>query len=168
MGDARERLGQDMELAIVVSGDETGSLEMYYGNYRAGPFNGKLVLVGALDEATLLELRQRAGAPKYLDSGARKFHLQPEDLPQGYRAPLRSVTFIPSANLDEAAAHRRFGTPRETVRADSGTLHLLYPELGVDLMLNEGHRDILQYVAPRDFARLRTPLLEAPAQTSRD
>jgi hypothetical protein len=27
-------------------------------------------------------------------------------------------------------------------------------------MLNGGHKDVLQYVAPRDFARLRAPLLE--------
>ncbi|MGD8842164.1 MAG: hypothetical protein PVJ83_01705 [Gammaproteobacteria bacterium] len=165
LGSAREHLGPDMELAIVVSGDEAGALEMYYGHYRAGPFNGKLVLAGELDEATLLQLRQRAGAPKYLDSGARKYHLQPEDLSIGYAAPVVTMTFIPSVALDEEIARTRFGPPQETVRTGDGSTHLLYPALGLDLMLNERHRGVLQYVAPRDFARLRAPLPSPSAET---
>jgi hypothetical protein len=165
MGEARERLGKDMELAIVVSGDEAGSLEMYYGNYRAGPLNGKLILAGDLDDATLSLLRQRAGLPKYLDSGARKYHLQPEDLPLGYGAPVGTITFIPSAALDEDIAGARFGPPHETIRTGDGNTHLLYPALGLDLILNEKHRDVLQYVAPRDFARLSAPLSRSGGQS---
>jgi hypothetical protein len=164
MGAAHERLGPDMELAIVVSGDEAGSLEMYYGHYRAGPFNGKLIVAGELDQATLSQLRERAGAPKYLDSGARKFHLQTQDLPLAYAAPVGTITFIPSAALDQEIARTRFGPAQETLRTGDGNMHLLYPALGLDLMLDEKHRDVLQYVAPRDFARLRAPLLRPQEQ----
>jgi hypothetical protein len=164
LGDARERLGNDMELAIVVKGAETGSLEMFYQRYNAGPLSGKLVLTGSVDEATLLQLRERSGAPRYLDSGARKYHLQPDDLPAGYRAPLQSITFIPVAGIDEDVALRRFGPAAETLRVNDETLHLLYPRLGLDLMINRKHRDVLQYVAPRDFERLRAPLLDRQAQ----
>ncbi len=34
----------------------------------------------------------------------------------------------------------------------------------LDLMINAGHKDVLQYVAPRDFEQLRAPLLEADTQ----
>jgi hypothetical protein len=161
LGDAREQLGLDMELAVVAVGDEPGSLEMFYNNYRAGPFNGKLVLVGALDDSTLARLRARSGAPKYLDSGARKYHLQTDDLPLGYSAPIQTITFIPTARLDEEIARKRFGPAQQTIRVDPQTLHLLYPHLGLDLMLSDGHKDVLQYVAPRNFAQLREPLLKS-------
>jgi hypothetical protein len=160
LGDAREKLGPDMELAVVSVGDETGSLEMFYSNYRAGPFNGKLVLVGALDDSTLAQMRARSGAPKYLDSGARKYHLQNDDLPLGYSAPIQTITFIPAARLDEETARKRFGPAEQTIRSDVETVHMLYPRLGLDLMLVEGHKDVLQYVAPRDFPHLREPLLK--------
>ncbi len=161
LGDAREPLGPDMELAVVAVGDEPGSLEMFYSNYRAGPFNGKLVLVGSLDLSTLARLRARSGAPKYLDSGARKYHLQTDDLPLGYSAPIETITFIPTARLDEEIARKRFGPEDETVRIDAKTVHLLYPHLGLDVMLSDDHKDVLQYVAPRNFAQLREPLSKA-------
>jgi len=165
LGEARDKLGPDMELAVVVKGKETGSLEMFYSRFQAGVLSGKLVLTGSLDEATLLQMRERSGAPRYMDSGARKYHLQPDDLPPAYRAPLQSVTFIPLASIDEDIALKRFGPAAETLRMDAETRHLLYPQIGLDLMINEGHRDVLQYVAPRDFERLRAPLLEQQAQS---
>ncbi len=160
LGDVLARLGPDMELAIIVAGDGPESLEMYYSRYTAGVLTGKLVLSGELDAATLAEMRERSGLPRYLDSGARKYHLQREDLVRAHAAPLQSITFIPDARLDEDIAIRRFGPPAEIIRQDETTTHLLYPELGLDLMLNEDHRDVLQYVAPADFDRLRDPLLE--------
>jgi len=164
LGEARTVLGPDMELAIVARGKETGSLEMYYNYFSTGSLSGKLVLVGAMDDATLLMLREHSGAPKYLDSGARKYHLQTADLALGYRAPVQGITFIPVARIDEEIALKRFGPPQETLRMDDETLHLLYPQLGLDLIINPGGRDVLQYVAPRDFARLRTPLLQQQAR----
>jgi hypothetical protein len=164
LGDAKAKLGEDMELAIVVAKDETGSLEMYYSHFKAGLLNGKLVLVGELDDTTLQQLRERSGLPKYLDSGARKYHLQTEDLPLAYQAPLQSITFIPMANIELDVAKQRFGPAGEVIRVDEETTHLLYPHLGLDLMINAQHKDVLQYVAPRDFERLRAPLLEAAQQ----
>ena len=46
--------------------------------------------------------------------------------------------------------------------ASEGAEHLLYPELGLDLILNPEGKEILQYVAPRDFRRLQAPLLARP------
>jgi hypothetical protein len=160
LGDVLARLGPDMELAIIVAGDGPESLEMYYSRYTAGVLTGKLVLSGVLDAATLAAMRQRSGLPRYLDSGARKYHLQSADLARAHAAPLQSITFIPDARLDEDIAIRRFGPPMETIRQGKTTIHLLYPHLGLDLMLNEGYRDVLQYVAPREFEHLRAPLLE--------
>jgi hypothetical protein len=166
LSNAREKLGPDMELAIVTAGDEPGSLEMFYSNYAAGPLNGKLVLTGMLEDSTIAKLRARSGAPRYLDSGARKYHLRKEDLSLAYNAPIQSITFIPTARLNEEIARKRFGRPEQTIRIDGETLHLLYPQFGVDLMLSQDHKDVLQYVAPRNFEQLRVPLLRAATTPS--
>ena len=160
LGDAQARLGPDNELAIIVAGEGPASLEMFYSRHVAGVLTGRLVLVGVLDADLLTAMRERSGLPRYMDSGARKFHLRAEDMPRALAAPLAGLTFIPDARLDEAIAIQRFGTPAEILRRDATTTHLLYPHLGLDLMLNEGYRDVLQYVPPRDFARLQAPLLE--------
>lgn len=161
LGDAREQLGEDMTLAIIVaSGQDIGALEMFYSRYKAGVFSGKLVLAADLAPEAVTQLMERAIKSGYMDSGARKFTLHPEDLPVAFQAPLATMTFIPAVNIDEASAIKRFGPANEIIRASEQAVHLLYPDKGLDLIINENGKEVLQYVAPRDFERLREPLLQ--------
>lgn len=155
LAEAREHLGNDMTLAIIVaSGEDNGGLEMFYSRYTAGVFSGKLVLAAELRPEVLAQLMERAIKTKYMDSGARKFTLHPDDLPIAFQSPLASMTFIPAVNIDEASAIKRFGPPAEILRSSDQVTHLFYPDKGLDLIINENGREVLQYVAPRDFERL--------------
>jgi hypothetical protein len=97
---------------------------------------------------------ERAIKSEYMDSGARKFTLHPEDLQTALQTPLASMTFIPTVNIDEASAIKRFGPATETLRDSEQVTHLFYPDKGLDLVINNDGKEILQYVAPRDFDRL--------------
>ncbi|WJW75158.1 hypothetical protein QVG61_11790 [Thiohalobacter sp. IOR34] len=160
LGDALARIGRDAELAVIAERGEPGSLELYYSRFTAGLFSGKLILAAELPAETLAGLRERAARVERLESGALKFHIRHEDRPLVLDAPLIGITFIPTVNLDEDIAERRFGIPAETLSDDSGARHLLYPDRGLDLIIHTKGKDVLQYVAPRDFERLRGPLLE--------
>ncbi|MGB5406462.1 MAG: hypothetical protein WBN08_06005 [Thiogranum sp.] len=159
LGEAHEQLGDDMELAIIVVAADDSGLEMYYSRYTAGVFSGKLILAADVVPDTLEQLLGRAAKAEYMESGARKFHLNPDDLPVAYQAAVKSITFIPDIALDEQTAFKHFGTPAETIRRGDQAVHLLYPGKGLDLTINEDGKDVLQYVAPRDFTELRNPLL---------
>ena len=158
LGEAHEQLGDDMELAIIVVAADDSGLEMYYSRYTAGVFSGKLILAADVAPDTLKQLLGRAARAEYMESGARKFHLNPDDLPVAYQAAVKSITFIPSIALDEQTALKHFGTPAETIRRGDQVTHLLYPGKGLDLIINKDGKDILQYVAPRGFTELRDPL----------
>ena len=82
------------------------------------------------------------------------------------RAPIRSIAFIPSTNLDEATILQRFGAPAERLRGGEHIEHFLYPARGLDVVLDAKGKELPQYVAPRDFARLRQPLAARPASGS--
>ena len=159
LGDAREQLGDDMELAIIVVAADDHGLEMFYSHYTAGVFSGKLIVAADIGPETLEQLLGRAVNAEYLESGARKFHVNPDDLPIAYQAAVKSITFIPGIALDEQTALKHFGTPAETIRRSDQVAHLLYPGKGLDLTINKDGKDVLQYVAPREFADLRDPLL---------
>ena len=159
LGEAHEQLGDDMELAIIVVAADDSGLEMYYSRYTAGVFSGKLILAADVVPDTLEQLLGRAAKAEYMESGARKFHLNPDDLPVAYQAAVKSITFIPGIALDEQTAFKHFGTPAETIRRGDQAVHLLYPGKGLDITINEDGKDVLQYVAPRDFTELRNPLL---------
>jgi hypothetical protein len=156
--DARDRLGDDMQVAIIVVTTDDRGLEMFYSRFTAGVFSGKLILAADIAPAALEGLLNRAVRLEHLESGARKFHLAANDVPIALQAAVKSITFIPSIDLDEATALKHFGVPAETIRGNDGVAHLLYPDKGLDLTINKNGKDILQYVAPREFAALRDPL----------
>lgn len=159
LNDVREQLGDDMELAIIVFPGETqGGLEMFYSHYTAGLLSGKLVIAADVAPDTLEQMRGRAVHAEYMQSAARKFRLHPRDLPQAWQSPVKGVTFVPTVDIGEDAALNRFGEPASRVVATPGATHWLYPDKGLDLIINEPGKDVLQYVAPRDFATLTDPL----------
>lgn len=154
LGDVVELLGDDMQLAIIAAPGESGDLEMYYSRYSANIITGKLILVAEMAADTLMQLQERA----FRDGGTRRYRLHPDDLPLAWRAPVKSIIFLPSLNLDEEIAHNRFGIPAETIHSSEQVTHLLYPDKGLDFVLNQDGKEVLRYVAPRDFSTLRNQL----------
>lgn len=166
LGDAHAQLGDDMELAIITTTDQGVGLEMFYSRYTAGVFHGKLVIAADVSPDTLQQLMERSIKAEYMESGARKYSLHPGDLPVALQAPVQTMTFIPAVNMNEQSAIKRFGPAAEIHRTSEQVTHLLYPGKGLDLIINKNGRDVLQYVAPRDFERLRKPLLNAGTDKS--
>lgn len=163
LGDARVRFGEDMEVGIVAARGEPGALEAYYQNVTAGTIAGKMVLVAALDPVTLKRLREHAVRRQYMHDTTWRYILDPDDLATAWRAPIAAITFIPAVSISAETAVARFGAPQERLRSSEQVEHLLYPAKGLDLALDASGKAVLQYVAPRDFARLRAPLEDSAA-----
>ena len=172
LSDALKILGDDMEVAIVAATGaatdsainsatigEAGSLEMYYGHYRAGLLSGKLVLQTDISAQKIQNWRTNALRFEYMETGlAKKYILSPDDLPQVYDETIVGLTFIPSVNLDEKVILTRFGEPAQRV-SFAGVTHYLYPAKGLDIALHEDSKEVLQYVTPDAFEQLVKPLL---------
>lgn len=138
----------DMELAIISASDEVGSLEMYYGHYKAGVIAGKLVVQASASEKNISEWRERAVKSDYMASGQAKKHLlSGDELKQALNEVVIGLTFIPSINLDEEIIVARFGEPAERVQLEGAT-HYIYPEKGLDIALFEDAKEVIQYVSP--------------------
>jgi len=160
LDEAVDQLGEVLELALIAAPGETGSLEAYYSHYSAGPVTGRLILVLDIAPELLQTMRTRA----VQDGGTRRYYLHKDDLEVAYQAPVRYITFMPSLDLDEEIAQIRFGNPAEVIQVEARQKHLLYPQLGLDLVLDTEGKDLLQYVSPRDFdAHLKRIRLSAAA-----
>jgi len=158
LGEAVAHLGNDMELAIMVARGEAGNLEMYYGRYRAGLMSAKLVLAADMDIDLINSMRENAAKTDVLETGARKYVLSEEDYAQALSAVIQSIACVPAVNLDHDIIIKRFGEPDEIISKNNGVTHYLYPDMGLDVILNEDGKEVLQYVAPSAFKRLRSPL----------
>jgi len=162
-GAARNRLGGTPLVALVAATGGSGSLEAYWDSFSAGPLMGKLVLTLDTSLEQREEMLQRAVKAEYMEGATRRVILAPEDLARAETRPVVAIVFIPSVNLDEEIILSRFGEPGERIRANEHREHFLYPGKGLDLQLDARGREVLQYVAPRDFERLlREPLRAKP------
>ncbi|HRP74096.1 MAG TPA: hypothetical protein PK725_07275 [Rhodocyclaceae bacterium] len=157
--DALAVFGDDIDIAIVAPPARPARLEAYFSAMRAGFVTGKLVLTVDVPDDVIDAMRERAVRSTYMESAARKYALHSEDLVAARAAPIRVITFIPSVDLDEAVIIARFGEPAMRIDGSDGVEHFLYPPLGLDIALSTRGKEVFQYVAPRDFALLRDPLM---------
>ena len=163
LGEVRQRFGSEMELAIVAEPNEVGMLEGYYSAVSLGFVMAKMVVtVDAKDEA-IIAMRDRALRAKHMDSTTRKITLNADDVAAADQMLVKAISVIPTVNLDEATVIQRFGQPGERVEISEKRVHLLYPQQGLDVVVDGYGKELLQYVAPRNFASLREPLRAAVA-----
>lgn len=152
-------LGIDHDLAIISDQQDNSGLEIYYSHFRSGPLSAKLVLSVTIDPLLLETLQARASKAQYLQSGARKFSLNPEDLKNIQDLSIGAITLIPAANLSHETIIERFGQPLEVI-AIGDREHMLYPAQGLDVAFHPEAKETLQYTAPHDFELLHQPLRE--------
>ena len=148
LSDAVKILGDDVEVAVIADSTEMGRLEMYVRSYRVGLLSGKIILTTNASELDIKDWRHNAMKSDYVATGrAKKYILSEDDLVDAMDEVITGITFIPSVNLDEDVITARFGEPdkRETL---DGAIHFLYPKKGLDIVMFEDAKEVLQYVVP--------------------
>jgi hypothetical protein len=156
--DAKAKLGSDLQLALIAAPEETGTVEAYFDRLNTGFVTGKMIITADLTPETIAQIKARSPKREYMESSTRKYALTPEDAQLVMQSKIRALSFIPSINLDAGMVEQRFGSPAERLKV--GTVeHMLYPEKGLDVVLDPEGKEILQYVAPGTFAQLKDPLL---------
>jgi hypothetical protein len=162
LDDARTRFGSAPTVAMIAAPGESGSLEAFFDGVTVGTVMGKIILTLASSATERDQMLQRARKAEYMNSTTRKIELGDDDLRLAGGRAIAAITLVPSANLDEQIILQRFGTPAERIRSGENVEHFLYPDRGLELRLDLKGKEVLQYVAPAEFSRLRDPLLAPP------
>ena len=165
--DAQRLWSDRIEVAIVAAPDELGALEAFIDPAMLGFITGKLVLSLRIDPALIPEMKLRAAKVDFMESTTRKFTLSAADLARVQAAPVVAMAFVPQSQLSEDTVVGRFGQPAERLAGEGQARHFLYPDKGLDVVLDEGGKEVLQYVAPARFEQLRAPLLRFSAPAGR-
>ncbi len=158
LGEVRQRLGNEIEVAIIAEPNEIGTLEGYYAQVPLGFVLAKMVVTVDVSDAAISAMRERALRAKHMESTTRRITLHPDDLAAADQLPIRAISVIPASNIDEATIVQRFGEPGERIAVSERRTHLLYPKLGLDVVVDKDGKELLQYVAPRHFDLLLAPL----------
>jgi hypothetical protein len=163
LADVQAIWGDSLAVALMAHPSDGGtphlSLEALVDRARPGGVQGRLHLTLAASPEQLSRWHAAARDPKPLDDGARRFSLRAEDWREALRLPVRSMGFVPQAQLDAQIMRDRFGEPAQIVRESDQLQHWLYPSRGLAIAWDDQGRDVLQYVPPAQFdALLAAPL----------
>lgn len=158
VADATERLGKRYKTALFEDMAGGMSLEVYYADFTRSGLSGRLVLTVEATGRQLQDFKSSATGKKKLQSGVLQYRLSKAAEQALTQLTVTAMTYLPYANLEPEIARSRFGEPSEIIRSHAKAEHWLYPAKGLDMILTEEGRDVLQYVPPNKFADLVKPL----------
>jgi len=150
---------EQTEISLFKTVDGKMLVEAFFDELNLNGLKAKFVFTVAIPQDELTGMFNRGLRMNSTPSGKR-ITLTADDLLRVKKAPVASITYMPTPKLEEAIFTKRFGIPAERVReTKSGAVHWLYPQHGLDITLGGEEKPLFQYVSPSDFELLRAPLL---------
>lgn len=158
LAEAEQRFRAPAALALFAGDANDRSLEAFFNEVTLGGLSSRIVLSLSVPPEVLEQMRERSGRGEHTESGAIRYRLHADDMAVARAARIWALTYVPYAQLETELIEQRFGKPQETVQTSATTVHYLYPAKGLDIMLNDDEREVLQFVRPADFGQLREKL----------
>ncbi|MDH5516757.1 MAG: hypothetical protein OEY36_02930 [Gammaproteobacteria bacterium] len=155
MREALTSLQSFPEIAVFEHKNGRRNLEAYISSISLSGLTAKIILEYGVDTPTLQRYIKDSVKKEGTPSGAFKYKLNEEDALEAMQAAVISISYIPYAQFDDEIILQRFGIADETIRLNEKSSILLYPQLGLSITYNTDAKEILQYVAPADFDRLK-------------
>jgi hypothetical protein len=114
-----------------------------------------------LDQKTREEMYQRGARISQPGDGTKKVSLSSADEGAIASAVIQQITYLPSAKLDGKLIEKLFGKPESIIQVKKSSIeHWLYPEIGLDILLDPDGKEVFQYVMPSRFDEVKEPLLK--------
>ena len=151
-------MGRRYDAAVFENKDGNLSLELFYKEITLGGLTAKFVLTLGATAEELQRLKGRPLKKETMESGVIKYTVAKNDSDDLMAMNITAITYMPITNLEEDVVRSRFGEPAEKIRTHESARHWLYPEKGLDIIINDDGKEILQFVPPRDFDKLVRPL----------
>lgn len=161
LAEVRRVFREDGEINLFRATGSSGTLatEVYFEQIHLERLRADFVLTLHVDQTTLATMYERGLRISQTGSGSQKVKLDPSDAERLAERPIRAIVYLPKARLDAALIEQRFGTPsRRLTESETGIVHWLYPERGLDIGRDPNGRVVMQYVNPADFGAILEPL----------
>jgi len=100
---------------------------------------------------TLETFHSHATMPRIYPNNVLRLNLAPDDLLVAENLVIESITFIPSAAMDQQTLTTRFGVPGRVSKSSTATYYF-YPAIGLKATLsNDDHKVTLNFKSPDDY-----------------
>ncbi|MDZ4201288.1 MAG: hypothetical protein U1C96_03980 [Gallionella sp.] len=157
--DAERKFKEEAKPSLFKAPNGALGAEVFFEQVNLAGLRSKIVLTIAVPEADLKSMYERGLRISATGSG-KKITLTSDDIVVLRTLPISSLTYIPGFGVEDEMFLRRFGPPTQRIKEkQSGAIHWLYPQKGLDITLGGNDKPLLQYIAPKEFDRLMQPLL---------
>lgn len=157
--EAQSLLGQSAEVGLFEGPEGDLSLEAFFGHVVLGRIVARVIARLGADPRDIQRLREQTTDRQPMPSGAARLGLPETAIREAQDWPVVGITYSPVyARLDAQVLEARFGKPSEILDGADAQRYWLYPALGLVVITNTEGRTLLEYVAPRDFMKLRARL----------
>ncbi len=147
------------KITLFIPEQGTPKVEAYFQDVTLGGIRANIVVEAKVPNRQLQVLIEQGARISTQGDGSRKVTLDGDGVTAVEQSPISSLTYLPKADLPVAVIHKRFGLPTHTFRNEKEKIeHWVYPFIGLDLVLSEETKEVLQYVPPREIDRLLEPL----------
>ncbi len=154
LGDAVKILKSEYNMAWFENQDNSISLEAYFIRVSMSGLRAKVLLELNTDDLEIAYLMKNSGKPEIQSSRTIKYPV--DDLAEEFsQRVIKSLTYIPKANVDAELLKSKFGPAEEVMPLDDNTVFWLYPSRGLVISISKKGKEIMQYVPLADFQRLR-------------
>lgn len=159
LGETERVFKEQAAVSLFRSPDAKMLVEAFFEELNFNGLKAKVVLTIAVPPEELQGIFNR-GLRMNSTPGGKRVTLSQDDLARVRTAPVASLTYLPTLRLEEAVLAKRFGAPAQRVREiQTGAVHWLYPQHGLDITLGGNEKPLMQYISPREFELLSAPLL---------
>jgi len=155
LADIQALFGEEGEINLFSPTAGQYSVESYFEQIYLSSLRADFVVTLDAPPETLAAMYDQGLRVSQLPSGTKRIKLDPADVAALRQTPIRHITYLPQSRLDEALLEKRFGTPAERItEAESGVVHWIYPDKGLDLARDLKGKVVIQYVNPEDMPGL--------------
>ena len=167
---AIDKFGPVEDYAVFVHEEQSADLEAYFGQVMFGPLKAKIVVQLEASDAEKATLVANAGQREASPSGDWKYRLATPDRSLQNQRLITAITYQPGTRgLDQAFFLERFGQPEAVLQENEHAVSWFYPQLGLSILIDSKGREVLEYLAPRDFvmppgvSAFQDPSLSSPS-----
>lgn len=135
----------------------TLSLEAYFPSIAD---HSKVVLGLYASDELLLQIRSRATAPRLNQNGVGRMNISSSDNNLIQNLRVMWMKFIPSVQIRREHVQARFGKPEQIIAGPKGISLLLYPKLGLHVLIRDEGKDVLTFTLLSVFTETTTKIME--------
>ncbi|WP_428095540.1 hypothetical protein [Candidatus Thioglobus sp.] len=143
--DAARVFGSEVKASLFEDEVKNPELEVYFSSTKVGGISASIILNLVLDDEIIKVLSANIDESILMPSGAKTTTFKPAAERAMSRLKIKSLTFIPKADLENSVIEDLFGKPQRVEPVVEGVSYWYYPKKGLRIIVDNEQKEVLEF-----------------------